>query len=110
MAAKKEGGRGMSAFSSTFWQTAPASAAVVERPVQELFYQKKKLEQWSEALRVIEDLLAEPDVCEVDRLALAMERVVAKCGALACANVITACEERIRKDHARMQRTHGHLL
>ena len=110
MAAKKKGGRGMSAFSSTFWQVAPASAAVVERPVQELFYQRKKMEQWSEALRHINRLMDHPEVCEADRLAMAMERAVAQCGALACANVIAACEEKIRQQHAQMQAKHGHLL
>jgi len=55
-------------------------------------------------------LLPDPDVSPTERLALSMELAVAKCGALACANAITACEERMRQQHARMQRTHGHLL
>lgn len=107
---KKKGGRGMSTATVSLWDTAPATAAVRERPVHELLHQRAKLDEWSEQIRVIRDLLPDPDVSPTERLALSMELAVAKCGALACANAITACEERMRQQHARMQRTHGHLL
>ena len=100
----------MSAATSELWQTAPATAAVRERPVHELLWQQAKQAEWSEQIRVIDDLLRDPEVSELDRLALAMERSVAVCGVIACTNAITACEETMRRQAARMQARHGFLL
>lgn len=110
MAGKKEGGRSMSAAKLELWQTAPATAAVRERPVHELLHCQREMDALSEQIRVIDDLLRDPEVCELDRLALAMEKAVAKCRLLACANIITACEETMRRQAARMQARHGFLL
>jgi len=100
----------MSTATASLWETAPATAAVRERPVHELLQLRAKLEHWSEQIRVIDDLLPDPDVNDTERLALSMERAVAKCGLIACTNAITACEQRMRQHAARIQRTHGHLL
>lgn len=100
----------MSSATASLWVTAPATAAVRERPMNELLQLRAKQEQWSEQIRVIDDLLPDPDVNDTERLALSMERAVAKCGLMACINAIAACEERMRQHAARIQQTHGHLL
>lgn len=95
---------------ATFWETAPATAAIQARPAHELLLLREKMAAWSEAIREIDALLPDPRVSDDDRLKLRIERAAAKCGALACANDIAACEERMRKQAAEMQKRFGYLL
>jgi hypothetical protein len=95
---------------ASLWETAPATAAIHERPVHELFEHRRKMDEWSEIIRVIKDLLPDPEVSDADRSSLRFELAAAQCGAIACANAITACEERIRAQAARLRGAHGYLL
>lgn len=91
-------------------KAAPALEAVQRNPVRELMAARVKLEEWSEALRTIDDLLTSPDVSEIDRVALGFERVLAASGSIACCNLITACEEEMRKQAKRIEQRWGYLL
>jgi len=97
-------------MSAVLWEQAPATAAIHERPVHELVQAKARLEQCSQILSDIEALLARDDIEEIDKLALLHERSTTRISAIACANIITACEERMRQQARQMQQRHGWLL
>lgn len=97
-------------MSAVLWEQAPATAAIQERPVHELVQAKARLEQCSQILSDIEALLARDDIEEIDKLALLHERSTTRISAIACANIITACEERMRQHARQMQHRHGYLL
>lgn len=111
VAEKKERGRGVkTTVAPALWEKAPASAAIIVSPVKELMFQQARLEYWAGVERSVNELIDHPEVCEVDRLALAMERTVARCNQLACSNMITACEAAIQRHHEHLQQTCPHLL
>lgn len=90
--------------------TAPATQAVQTCPAIEVEAARRAMDKWSECLRDIDVLLARDDVSAADKLALAMEKAVAKTNLLACANLITACEERVRAQAAQMRARHPWLF
>lgn len=106
LAEKRKGG-GVSVNTA---ELAPALEAVRRNPVRELEQARRKLEEWSEALRTIDELLTHPDVSDIDRVALGFERVTASACAIACANLITACEEEMRRQAKRLRDSWGWLL
>lgn len=97
-------------MSAMLWQQAPATAAIKERPMHELALAQARLAECSQILADIDALLARDDVNEADKLALLNERSTTRISAIACANIITACEERMREHARQMQRRHGWLL
>lgn len=97
-------------MSVALWQQAPATAAIEQRPLHELMQAKAKLAECSQILSDIEALLVRDDVDAADKLALLNERATTRISAMACANIITACEERMRQHHRQMQQRHGYLL
>lgn len=97
-------------MSAALWQQAPATAAIQQRPMHELVQAKAKLAECSQILSDIEALLARDDVDEADKLALLNERATTRISAIACANIITACEERMREHARQIQQRHGWLL
>ena len=78
-------------MSAALWDTAPATQAVQTCPAIEVEAARRALDKWSACLRDIDALLVRYDVTGADKLALAMEKAVAKTNLLACANLITAC-------------------
>lgn len=101
--AKKRRGRGMKSY-------APATQAITQRPVHELVQARLRMDQCSTILRDIDELLARGDISEADRLALMHERATTRISALACANIVAACEERMRHEARQIQQRHGWLL
>jgi hypothetical protein len=97
-------------MSAALWQQAPATAAIQQRPMHELVHAQARLAECSQILADIEALLARDDVDPADKLALLHERATTRISAMACANIITACEERMRQHHRQMQQRHGYLL
>lgn len=97
-------------MSAALWQQAPATAAVQQRPMHELVHAQARLAECSQILADIEALLARDDVDEADKLALLNERATTRISAIACANIITACEERMREHARQIQQRHGWLL
>ena len=71
---------------------------------------RAKMEQWSEQVRLIEALLVRSDVGEADKMTLCLEKATARACLLACANIITACEEQMREQAQRMEERWGWLL
>lgn len=90
--------------------TAPATAAVRDYPAHELAEARVKMEQWSEQVRLMQQLLEYPTLSEVDRMTVCLELATAKTCLLACANIITRCEERMREQAARLEERWGWLL
>jgi 7,8-dihydro-6-hydroxymethylpterin-pyrophosphokinase len=90
-------------MSAALWDTAPATQAVQTCPAIEVEAARRALDKWSACLRDIDALLVRDDVSGADKLALAMEKAVAKTNLLACANLITACEERVRAQAAHLR-------
>lgn len=97
-------------MSAALWKQAPATAAIKLRPMHELVQAKAKLAECSHILSDIEALLARDDVDAADKLALLNERATTRISAMACANIITACEERMRQHARQIQQRHGWLL
>lgn len=97
-------------MSASLWETAPATAAVRQRPVHELLQAKARARECSQILADIEALLKREDVSEADKLALLNERATTRISALACANIIAACEERMRHEARLIRQRHGWLL
>lgn len=97
-------------MSAALWEQAPATAAIKERPMHELVQAQARLAECSQILSDIDALLARDDVSEADKLALLYERSTTRISALACANIITACEERMRQHARQMQQRHAWLL
>lgn len=97
-------------MSAVLWEQAPATAAIKERPMHELVHAQARLAKCSQILSDIEALLARDDVDEADKLALLNERATTRISAIACANIITACEERMRQHARQIQQRHGWLL
>lgn len=95
---------------ATLWETAPATTAVQARPMHELLQAQRKLDQCREILRDIDLLLAREDVSAADKLALSYDRATTQVSLIACLNLITACEERMRQDAKKISRRHGWLL
>ena len=89
---------------------APATQAIAQRPVHELMQARLRMEECSTILRDIDELLARDDITEADRLALVHERATTWISALACANIVAACEERMRHEARQIQQRHGWLL
>lgn len=89
---------------------APASVAVREHPAHELHEARVKMEQWSEQVRLMKSLLEHPTLSEVDRMTVTLELATAKACLLACANIITQCEERMREQARRLEERWGWLL
>lgn len=90
--------------------TAPATVAVRDHPVHELHEARLKMEQWSEQVRLMNNLLQHPTLSEVDRMTVCLELATAKACLLACANIITQCEERMREQARRLEERWGWLL
>lgn len=88
---------------SAFWDHAPATQAVETSPANELEKARLAMDKWSVCVREIDLLLVRDDVSGEDKLALAMEKAVAKANLLACANLIAACEKRVRAQAARLR-------
>ena len=97
-------------MSAALWQQAPATAAIQQRPMHELVQAQARLKECLQILADIEALLARDDVDEADKLALLNDRATTRISAIACANIITACEERMREQARQMQQRHGWLL
>jgi hypothetical protein len=95
---------------NTIWNTAPATCAVRDYPAQTLQQARQKMDQWSEQVRLIDDLLGREDVSATDKMTLSLEKASANCCLMACANIITACEERMREQAKRMEEKWGWLL
>jgi hypothetical protein len=89
---------------------APATVAVREHPMRELMEARAKMEQWGEQVRLMKELLELPEVSAADKMALGLELMTAKSCMLACANIITACEERMRQQARRLEERWGWLL
>lgn len=89
---------------------APAWAAVRDHPARELEEARRKMEEWSEQLRLMQELMQRADVCAADKMTLGLEMATAKTCLLACANIITACEERMREQARRLEARWGWLL
>lgn len=100
----------MSTTTTALWEQAPAICAVNEHPMRTLAEARVKMEQWSEQVRLIEALLVRSDVDEADKMTACLERATARACLLACANIITACEERMREQAQRMEARWGWLL
>lgn len=97
-------------MSASLWEQAPACAAVMEYPSRTLAEARQKMEEWSEQMRLIDALLARDDVSAVDKMTLSLEKATARACLVACANIITACEERMREQARRMEEKWGWLL
>jgi hypothetical protein len=89
---------------------APATVAVRDHPMRELMEARAKMEQWGEQVRLIKELLELPEVSAADKMTLSLELMTAKSCLLACANIITACEERMRQQARRLEQRWGWLL
>ena len=89
---------------------APATLAVRDFPARTLLEAKASMERWSEQLKLIDALLAHDSLLPVDRVRLTGERKAIGCAALACANVVAACEEEMRKQAAKLEEKWGWLL
>jgi hypothetical protein len=81
----------------------PATEAIRKNPVREMENAHIKLEDWNVSLRIIDEHLAHPDVSEEEKEVLRFERALVRVGVLACMNIITACEEEMRR-HAKLLR------
>jgi hypothetical protein len=92
----------MSALPLKLSDSSPALSAVQNHPVHELTQARLKMEQWAEQVRLMETLLGHAALTEMDRMTVALE--------LATANLITACEERMREQARRLEERWGWLL
>lgn len=89
---------------------APASVAIFSHPARTLEEAREKMGQWSEQLRLMQDLMGREDVSLMDKQTLGLEMATAKVCLLACANIVTACEERMREQAKRLEERWGWLL
>ncbi len=89
---------------------APATVAVRDHPMRELMEARAKMEEWGEQVRLMKELLERSDVSAADKMTLSLEMLTAKSCLLACANIITACEERMREQARRLEQRWGWLL
>lgn len=89
---------------------APATFAVRDFPNRTLHEALRSLERWSEQLRFIDNLLASDGLLAVDVQRLKLERKTIACAALACTNVIAACEKEMRKQRQALEEKWGWLL
>ena len=89
---------------------APATVAVRDHPMRELMEARAKMEEWGEQVRLMKELLERSDVSAADKMTLSLEMLTAKSCLLACANIITGCEERMREQARRLEQRWGWLL
>jgi hypothetical protein len=100
----------MSALPLKLSDSSPALSAVQNHPVHELTQARLKMEQWAEQVRLMETLLGHAALTEMDRMTVALELATARTCMKACANLITACEERMREQARRLEERWGWLL
>lgn len=97
-------------MSASMQDLAPASVAISSHPARTLEEAREKMGQWSEQIRLMQDLMAREDVSLMDKQTLGLEMATAKVCLLACANIVTACEERMREQAKRLEERWGWLL
>lgn len=89
---------------------APALLAVRDHPLHEMEAARAKMAQWADQVTLMEALLNHGSLTELDRMTVALELATARSCMQACANLITACEERMREQARRLEERWGWLL